>query len=425
MRSFESVLGQREESSAGMFGGRGSGDREDVSQSITEKYNEKVETVLLLFEYEHYAKGWLVKTRSRLIFALTQDVNRFKIFLEIKWVIDDLQNTNFDLRVIDENETQIVEGKTILFDVGLYSQDRVLKEINKLIQEEVRKEISEEVRRKIEIHPKIWHHVIKMWDWYYDNRYVEVLHALPIKADPDPNNIKRTDGVFNFLSRLSLEDSLIVFKDILEHEEVKRDKYNNWNNFGDYIREWRPQLISYLNGNGIEYDEESKTFSLIGGEPIQILTSKRKLPALLEIEFNEFFYDNLKSEVNSTYRFGLFTSTMFLARKLLENLVIEILRIKYPPNIQGNLELYYNARDSRFYDFTILLKNLEERKDDFGVDKDIITEFISSVKPFRPRANSNAHSIIIVSDEDEVLSYNIPKMTALLLKLWNNIKQST
>ena len=58
-------------------------------------------------------------------------------------------------------------------------------------------------------------------------------------------------------------------------------------------------------------------------------------------------------------------------------------------------------------------------------NSNIITEFISLVKPFRPRANATAHSIIIVSDEDKVLNCNIPKMTALLLKLWNNLKQSS
>lgn len=145
-------------------------------------------------------------------------------------------------------------------------------------------------------------------------------------------------------------------------------------------------------------------------------------PDLIEIEFKDFFYDPLIREINLTHRFELFTSTMFLARKLLENLVIEILRIKYPPNVKGNLEIYYNTDEGRFHDFTILLKNLEERKEDFVVDVNIITEFISLVKPFRPRANANAHSIIIVSNKDEVLKYNIPKMTALLLKLWNNLK---
>lgn len=419
MKSFESILGQREES-GGIFIGTTSGNRESVSQSITGKYNEKVKNVLLLFEYEHYAKGWLVKTRSRLIFALTQDVNWFKNSLEIKWVIDDLQNTDFKIEIADENEIQIVESKTILFDISLYSQDRILKEINKLTKEEDTKEIGESVRRKIKIHPKVWKHIIKMWGHYYSGNVKDVLYALPIKANPD--NLKEI-GSFKFLSTLSLEDSLIIFKDIIENEEVKRDKYNDWNVYGDYINEWRPQLISYLKENGIEYDENSKTFSLIGGEPIQILTSKRKLPNLLEIEFDEFFYDNLKSEINSTYRFGLFTSTMFLARKLLENLVIEILRIKYPPNVGDNLQIYYKAGDGRFHDFTILLKNLEERKDDFSVDKDIITEFISLVKPFRPKANANTHSIIIASDEDEVLKFDIPKMTALLLRLWTKLKQ--
>ena len=104
--------------------------------------------------------------------------------------------------------------------------------------------------------------------------------------------------------------------------------------------------------------------------------------------------------------------------------MIEILRLKYPPNQPGNIEIYYYVKDQRFSDFTVLIKNLEDKKDDFGIDKEIISEFISLVKPFRPRANSNAHSIIITSNEEDVLTYNIQKMTALLLRLWNNLKRT-
>ena len=85
-------------------------------------------------------------------------------------------------------------------------------------------------------------------------------------------------------------------------------------------------------------------------------------------------------------------------------------------------EFKTHGEDQRFNDFTVLIKNLEDKKDDFGVDKQIISEFISRVKPFRPRANSNAHSIIMISNEEDVLKYNIPIMTALLLKLWTNLK---
>lgn len=417
MKQFESLFGKRERSSVGVVSGQS--DKEGLLHSIKDKYNEKAEDILLLFEHGHFVKGWLVKTRTRLMFILTQDINNFKNFIEIKWIIDDLEDTKFDIKSIEENEVYITKGKTILYDVSLYSKERIIKEILKILKMgEKPKEISNEVRNKLKIHPKIWRHVSKMWQQYYGDNVKDVLYSLPLKANADGFE---KNNQLKFLSSLSLEDSLIIFKDIIENEDVKRDKDNNWNNWGDFIKEWRPQLLSYLKENGIEYDEENKTFSLVGGEPIQILTSIRKLPEFLNIEFNEYFYNNLRDEINSTYKFGLFTSTMFLSRKLLENLVIDILRQKFPATVSGNLELYYNSSQGRFNDFTILLKNLEDKKEEFGVDEEIITEFVSLIKPFRPRANSNTHSIIIIGNEEDLLKFDVPKMSALLLRLQKNL----
>jgi len=418
MKSFDQLFGERENSGICVISGQN--DKDSLANSIKEKYNESVEDMLLLFEYGRYGNGWLIKTRTRLIFALTQDINKFKNFIETKWVIDDLDRTEFDIKSIDENEIAITDSKTILYDVGLYSESRIIKEVSRILKLiESKKEISNEVRKKIKIHPKIWQHILKMWQQYYGDNVKDVLYALPIQAD-----IEKFEKInsLKFLTSLSLEDSLIIFKDIIENEEVKRDKNSNWNNWGDFIKEWRPQLLSYLRENGIDYDETHKTFSLVGGEPMQILTSIRKLPKYLDVEFAEYFYTQLKDEINSTYKLGMFTSTMFLSRKLLENLVIDILRKKFPASTPGNLELYFNPTQGRFNDFTILLKNLEDKKEDFGVDKEIITEFISLIKPFRPRTNSNIHSIFIIGDEDEVLKFNVSKMSALLLRLQKNLE---
>lgn len=294
---------------------------------------------------------------------------------------------------------------------------RLLKEITTFPPKTT---IPEKGRNEIMIHPKIWDHLAKMYKHYYKDIFMNVLLSLPLEIDASKVTMA---GLVKFWLSLPLENGLIVIKDILDNEKIKQDKYNNWNYRGDDIKYWRPQLIDFLKENGIEYDDSSRKFSLAGGEPISITTTKRKLPVLLDIKFNDFFYDSLKEEINRTYKFGLFTSTMFLSRKLLENLVIEILRIRYPPNVRGNLELYYYKDGKKFHNFTIILKNLESKKKDFDIDEQLIFEFISLVKPFRPRANSNAHSIVVISNEDEVLKYEIQKMVALLLKLWDNLKQ--
>lgn len=269
--------------------------------------------------------------------------------------------------------------------------------------------------REMKLHPKIWTHVKKMYDYYYGSNFKDVLLSLL--------NIEEEDANYSIFNKLSFEDGLIVIRDLLENYEVKKDRNSSWNIFGDYICEWRPQLIEYLRHNFVEYNEETKNFSLTSGEPISLIVTKRQLSNLVDIDFQDFFYNKLRDEINTAYRVGLFTSVMLLSRKLFENLLIEILRFKYPPNESGNLEIYFVTKDQRFQNFTLLLKNIEDKKDEFTVDKHIITEIISFIKPFRERANSNAHSIIIVSNEDDILKYEIPHISALLLKLYSNTKK--
>ena len=144
----------------------------------------------------------------------------------------------------------------------------------------------------------------------------------------------------------------------------------------------------------------------------------------IEIDFDDLFYNELRDEINKAYQMRLFTSVMLLSRKLFENLIIEILRMKYPPKYSGNLEIYYFERDQKFQNFTILLMNIEERKSDFTLDENIITEIISLIKPFRKKANSSAHSIIIVSNEKNISKHDIPRISSLLFKLYSNMKNS-
>lgn len=268
--------------------------------------------------------------------------------------------------------------------------------------------------RQIKLHPKIWIHVQKMYKHYYHNNYKNVLISLLGVDEQDAN--------FSIFSKLSLEGGLIVIKDLLGNYEVKHP--DNWNYHGDYVKNWRPQLIEYLHDNGIIYNEEAKNFSLTSGETISLIVPIRQSSNLIDLEFNDVFYNELRSEINKAYQERLFTSVMLLSRKLFENLIIEILRMKYPPNKPSNLEIYYLVNDQKFQNFTILLKNIEERKSDFTVDEHLVTEIISLIKPFRKGANANAHSIIIVSDENDILEFGIPRISALLLRLYLNIKNA-
>lgn len=162
---------------------------------------------------------------------------------------------------------------------------------------------------------------------------------------------------------------------------------------------------------------EGGTFQPIIKQTIETTDIKE---VFINVDFNEFFYDKLKEEINFCLNHELFTSVFILSRKLIENLVIDVLRTKFPPS-DTTINLYFDTRNGRFLDFSILLKNLEEKKEEFSIDKDSIERFLSLVKPFRPRANSNAHSIETLADRKDVERFKIPEMTALLFRIFGKM----
>ena len=103
------------------------------------------------------------------------------------------------------------------------------------------------------------------------------------------------------------------------------------------------------------------------------------------------FYPDLVEDINQCYSIGVHDATLILTRKLLENLLIDILRKQYG---KQEIELYYLPENRRFQNFSTLINNFEDNLADFqhlsgGLDGGFIDELDS----FRQNANAEAHSL--------------------------------
>ena len=133
------------------------------------------------------------------------------------------------------------------------------------------------------------------------------------------------------------------------------------------VRQIVNRLVNSLRENGLEYDHVTQTFSRsTDGEGILILPPTRQLNVLID-HFSDYFYDYRKDKINMAYKYGLFTSVSLLCRKMIQDLVYDILRLKYHANTQSNLEIYYNRKENRQHDFTLLIKNLEDKRMTMGL----------------------------------------------------------
>lgn len=191
---------------------------------------------------------------------------------------------------------------------------------------------------KKQLHPNIWEVIMKSYDFTHDEKYLpKLLNTLSLSKEYTEDLQKNLQKQrIEFLNSLSFEDGLRVVKDALEDEGIKKLVYDNWNSYGDYVKTWRGQIVSCLGSSGISYDEEKKLFFMKGNDELIIPTEAKE--ELIKSVFSDIFYESLKKEINRCCGYGLYTAAFILSRKMIENLVIDILRLKYPANVPGNLD---------------------------------------------------------------------------------------
>ncbi len=310
----------------------------------------------------------------------------------------------------------------------------------------------------VKIHPKVFEYLLKSYFYVGNSSYkylLEILDFLSLskkfnleeykederkdfdeKTKESPESIHELESIiwnledrqgkvyeflFRYLKSLTEDDVYQLLMSLLPDTNFNRMAQDNWNYYGDYVKDWHGNLIYYLGLCGIKYDLGKKQLvSSKGDLNIKNIISKSDL---IDIKFEDIFYKNLNQEINRCYKIGAYTASFILSRKLIENLIIDILRKKYPKN-EENLKIYCrveNKKAKRFHDLAILLENLKKKKIEFGIDEEIIDEFFKFIKPFRPKANSSAHSIIIWGSKEDLDKLQIEKMIGLLIKVYKSL----
>lgn len=130
------------------------------------------------------------------------------------------------------------------------------------------------------------------------------------------------------------------------------------------------------------------------------------------------FYEPLVEDINRSYRHHIYDATMVLSRKLLENLLIEVLRLRL--GTKNHLEAFYIPNQGRFQPFSELIESFSDNIGEFKPYKpDLDASFVNQLDQFRTRANANAHSIQVNLSQGEIeaLSDDANELARILFRL--------
>ena len=150
-----------------------------------------------------------------------------------------------------------------------------------------------------------------------------------------------------------------------------------------------------------------------------IKKKKEIIIPVINYESEDFFKKGHIKEINRAYSKGCYTSVYVLARKIFENLIREVLQNKFPATSIENHELYFDIPRNRVHDFSVLLKNLYDKKQCFGIDKmKIIERLYQKVINFKDDSNDKVHSWYhLVETEKEIKELNLQTIIELIKKL--------
>lgn len=149
---------------------------------------------------------------------------------------------------------------------------------------------------------------------------------------------------------------------------------------------------------------------------------REKIIEFIRYPTNDRFRKAHIDEVNRAYTYKCYTSAFILCRKIIENLLTDIIRRKFPQNKIENIELYFDIHKGRTRDFSEILTNLRKKSDDFGPDRNILERVVFLSEQFKDDANNKVHSWYhIVRNQRELDDTNVQDIIDMIVKLEQGI----
>ena len=148
----------------------------------------------------------------------------------------------------------------------------------------------------------------------------------------------------------------------------------------------------------------------------------KKISEAIKYESENPFIKGHILELNRAYTFSCFTAVFILGRKIIENLIVDILRKKFPETSKQNKELYFDIVQNRFRDFGVILENLHKKKNEFGTENKAVEKLYVLAKKFKDDSNDKVHSWYhLVKKKGEIDELELQTIIDLIVKIESHV----
>lgn len=144
--------------------------------------------------------------------------------------------------------------------------------------------------------------------------------------------------------------------------------------------------------------------------------SGRKIINFIDYQTNNKFLKAHIDEINRCYTCSCYTAAFILTRKVIENLITDMVKRKLPNKTKEDRGLYLDLSKGRIHDLSILIKNFRKKASNFYPDeKKLILRILQLAEEFKDDANDKTHSLYHISSKKELEGKN-PQVILDLIK---------
>ena len=108
-------------------------------------------------------------------------------------------------------------------------------------------------------------------------------------------------------------------------------------------------------------------------------------------------------EINKCYSANCYTASFILIRKVIENLIVEIAKKKFPNKTGEHKKIYLDLPKGRILDLSSLIKNIKNKSKQFDPEeKKLVQRILQLSEEFKDDANDKTHSLYHLSSKKEL-----------------------
>ena len=138
---------------------------------------------------------------------------------------------------------------------------------------------------------------------------------------------------------------------------------------------------------------------------------------------NKFLADHF-TEINKAYDSHCYTCVFILCRKVLENMLCDIIQKKYFENKKKQTFLYFDPSRGRSLDLSKLIINLYSVSHEFKTEKGLLERILARTKEFKEDADAKTHSLYhIVKSKKEIDEKHFQDILNMIAELEQKIAQ--